>query len=136
MLVMPSLNRFGRAAGVQGQHHTIAIGLCIRPLPHDARAVRLQQALPAARGLPVAVVGVGQGGADDDDAQGIHGLFIAEHSETQSRAVALDKAPFFAFNSPFLIRINLKVLFDRSVFCRISTSMAILFHSGPFHDSL
>jgi hypothetical protein len=50
--------------------------------------------------LPVAVVGVGQGGADDDDAQGIHGPFIAEPSETQSRAVALGKTPFFGVQSP------------------------------------
>jgi hypothetical protein len=98
--------------------------------------VWLQQALPTPRGLPVAVVGVGQGGADDDDAQGIHGLFIAEHSETQSRAVALGKTPLFVFNFPFLIRINLSVFFCRSVFCRISTSIAILLHPGPFHDSL
>jgi hypothetical protein len=56
--IVPSLHRIGRAAGVQGQHDIVIAGLCIGPLPHDTGRMSRQEALPAPRGLPVAVVGV------------------------------------------------------------------------------
>jgi len=75
---VPSLNRIGRATGMQGQHHIVVFGLRIGPLPHDAGKMPRQQVLPATRGLPVAVVGVGQSGADNDDTKFLHGRFIHE----------------------------------------------------------
>jgi hypothetical protein len=56
-LSMPSQQGVGRAAGVQGQHHLVGMRQSIGPLLHDAHAVWPQQALPAARCVPVAVVG-------------------------------------------------------------------------------
>jgi hypothetical protein len=40
--------------------------------------MRRQQLLPAARGLPIAVIGVGQGGTDNDHTKFLHGRFIHE----------------------------------------------------------
>ena len=59
---------------MQCQHHIVGpctgpAGGRVRPGFDNAHIVRRQQALPALCGLPVAVVGIGQRRADDDDAQ-------------------------------------------------------------------
>ena len=68
---------------MQGQHDVVLSRLCIRPLPYDAGTMRGQQALPATCRLPVPIVGIGQGRADNHRTKFFHGRFIlaAQHAQ-------------------------------------------------------
>jgi hypothetical protein len=81
-LFMPGSDGGGRAAGVQGDQHAVARrGVGIRPRAHHAhRPAPFEEMLPAPRGLPVAVVGIGEGGGDNHDSRRVLRLPLAGNS--------------------------------------------------------
>ena len=88
---MPGGNGGCRAARMERQHQLVAIRLVIGPFADDPGPMRRKQALPSARGLPVAIVRVGERGRHDHDrgrailAQAQDGIPLAADQE-QRRA--------------------------------------------------